>query len=694
MTAKTEAEIRAIVAGKIDRALRWQGSTLSRDRARALRYYRGEKFGNESDGRSQIVSRDVAEVVDGMLPAILRPFVSGDDVVRFEPKGPEDERIADQATDYANHVWSVDNPGFRVFHDWIKDGLLARVGVVKLWWETATESVREDYTGLTADEVGFLRLDPAVEIVEESREDGAPGAQPLFAVALRRNFQGGRIQLRNVPPEEFLTDGERVSLDDKPFCAHRCRRTVSDLVAMGYDRAKVASVAAGGPGAFDQTWDRQERARPEQTPIEDDDAADDSQREVWVSECYLRIDEDGDGIAEYRKITVAGDRAELLLEDHEVDDHPFAAWSPYPIPHKFHGESAADKVMDVQLTKSALLRQMLDNLYLINNARTEIVEGKVNLDDFLSSKPGGYVRVKEGGAMREIAVPPVFQNAFPALEYLDTVRENRTGQTKYNQGLDADSLNKTASGINAIMGAAMMRLELIARIFAEVGVRRAFRLMLRLLVRHQDKARVVRLRNRWVAVDPRAWNAEMDVSVSVGLGTGNRDQQLGHLMAIWDKQVQAMQLQGGPAGPLVSPRNLYETASKIVHNAGIKTAQGFFNDPNLAPPPAPAPPPPDPAAMELQARVALENRKLDADIALKLRKHEDEMALKRLELALRFGAPPMGMPEGMTRGLSPGGPARVPPDMPPGASAAEGPAPAMPRGMPAPASDCASCGKE
>jgi hypothetical protein len=582
-------------------------------------------------------------------------------------------------------VWSVDNPGFRVFHDWIKDGLLARVGVVKLWWETATESVREDYSGLTADEVGFLRLDPSVEIVEERGEAmEEAGAPPGFAVSLRRTCQGGRIQVRNVPPEEFLTDGERVSLDDKPFCAHRCRRTVSDLVAMGYDRAAIAAIAGDGSGAFDSSHDRQERARPEQSPIDGDDAADDSQRELWVSECYLRLDEDGDGIAEYRKITIAGDQAELLLEDHEVDDHPFAAWSPYPIPHKFHGESAADKVMDVQLTKSALLRQMLDNLYLINNARTEIVEGKVNLDDFLSSKPGGYVRVKEAGAMREIAVPPVFQNAFPALEYLDTVRENRTGQTKYNQGLDSDSLNKTATGINAIMGAAMLRLELIARIFAEIGVRRAFRLILRLLVRHQDKARVVRLRNHWVAVDPRDWNAEMDVSVSVGLGTGNRDQQLGHLMAIWDKQVQAMQLQGGPAGPLVSPKNLYETATKIVHNAGIKTAQGFFSDPSLAPPAPPGPPPVDPAAMELQARVALENRKLDADIALKLRKHEDEMALKRLELGLRFGAPPMGMPEGMTRGLSPGGPARVPPDMPPGASAAEGPASALPLGASTP----------
>lgn len=671
MTGKTETQVRQIVARKIEQALDWQGATLSRDRARALRYYRGEKFGNEIEGRSQIVSRDVAEIVDGMVPSILRPFVSSDETVRFEPRGPEDEAAADQATDYANYVWSTDNPGFRVFHDWIKDGLLARVGVVKLWWEPEEEAVREDYTGLTSEEVALLEADPAVlSVATEEAPDGTG-----FGAVVRRRVPGGRIKVRNVPPEEFLTDGVHVSLDDRPFCAHRCRRTVSDLQRQGYSASLIAKIGGDAAQGFDATDDREERGRPERIGLDPDATLDDAQREVWVSECYLRVDEDGDGIAEYRKITVAGDQAEVVLEDHEVDDHPFAAWSPYPIPHKFHGESVADKVMDVQLTKSALLRQMLDNLYLINNARTEIVEGKVNLDDFLASKPGGYVRVKESGAMREIAVPPVFQNAFPALEYLDTVRENRTGQTKYNQGLDADTLNKTATGVNAIMGAAALRIELIARIFAEIGVRRAFRLLLRLLVRHQDKPRVVRLRNRWIAIDPRGWNAEMDVSVAVGLGSGTRDQELGHLLAIWDKQVQAMQLQGGPAGPLVSVGNLYQTAAKIVHNAGIKSADGFFSDPRLAPPPAPPPPmPPDPAMADVQARAALEARRLDAEMAFKLRKHGDEMDLKKMELLLKFGAPPMGMPEGMTRGPGSDGLVRPGPTGSPGASAAEGPA--------------------
>lgn len=635
--ALSDDEVKSIVGRQLEQTIGYQGGQLADDRARALRYYRGEKFGNEVDGRSQIVSRDVAEVVDGMLPDLLKPFVSGDEAVQFEPRGPEDEEVSAQATDYANYVWNVDNPGFHIFHDWIKDGLLARVGVVKVWWERETQTSREDYTGLTEAELMMLQSDPTVVRLEatpmaaEPSPDGMP-APPAYSATAQREVEGGRIMVRNVPPEEFLVLSERIQLDDKPFCAHRCRRTLSDLRSMGHDEALLAQVTSGG-AEYDTDSEVAEREAPESEQVGTMDmSADPAQREVWVSECYLPLDVDGDGIAEYRKVTLAGDTGAVMLDNVEVDDHPFAAWSPYPIPHKFHGESAADKVMDVQLTKSAILRQMLDNLYLINNARTEIEEGKVNLDDFLSSKPGGYVRVKAIGAMREIVVPPVFQNAFPALEYLDTVRENRSGSTRYNQGMDANSLNKTATGINAIMGKAMGRLELIARIFAEIGVRRAFRILLKLMTRYQDRPRVVRLRNKWVAIDPRAWNAEMDTSVNVGLGTGNKDQQLGHLMAIWDKQIQAMQVQGGRDGPLVALQNLYETANKLVQNAGIKNPEGYFSDPSKAPP---QPPKPDPEMAKAQAEIELNKQKATADFELQKHKQDGELALKEREMAIK-----------------------------------------------------------
>jgi len=675
---KTEDEVRAIVQRQIEQAIGFDtNGELPGARIKALRYYRGEKFGNEVEGRSQIVSRDVAEVVDGMLPDLLKPFVAGDEAVKFEPRGPEDEEGAQQATDYANFVWSVDNPGFLTFHDWIKDGLLARLGVVKVWWEREEQTSREEYEGLTQEEVSVLESDPTVTSLEVTPQEAAPQPlgggepglpgpgmetpafpspdaaptppppdamgmegvpqpmppEPLFSAVVQRVTQTGKIKIRNLPPEEFLIGQEGVDPYGKPFVAHRCRRSVSDLRELGISEDLIAQLPVGGGSDLVLDQERRERESPEKEQLGSIDQVDDpAQYEVTVTECYLKLDADGDGIAEYRKVTLAGDPGSVVLDNKEVDDHPFAWWTPYPVPHKVHGESAADKVMDVQLTKSAILRQMLDNLYLINNARTEIVEGKVNLDDFLSSKPGGYVRVKESGSMREIVVPPVFQNAFPALEYLDTVRENRSGSTRYNQGMDANSLNKTATGIQAIMGKAQGRLELISRIFAETGVKRAFRIMLRLMSRYQDKERTIRLRNQWVKVDPKSWNVEMDVSVSVGLGTGNEEQQIQRLMGVWQKQLEAMQVQGGPDGPMVTMQNLHATAAKMTTLAGQKNPDMFFSDPSKAPP---QPPKPDPAMMKAEAEIKADQAKQENQFKLDIRKQDHEMSLKDRELQIK-----------------------------------------------------------
>lgn len=682
LAPKTDDEIISIVQGQLEQSVGYDGKgELTGDRIRALRYYRGEKFGNEIEGRSQIVSRDVAEVIDGLLPDLLKPFVSGDEAVKFEPRGPEDEKVAAQATEYANYIWNVDNPGFMVFHDWLKDGLLSRLGVVKIWWEKEEETSREEYGGLTQAEVSVLESDPSVVSIEIEEEGAAPpqappggGAQPglpgpgggvenaspgippappppdmadpmamqpmeppppepLFNAVVQRVTRTGKVKVRNLPPEEFLVGNEGSDQYGKPFVAHRCKRSLSDLRQMGVPEDVIDMLPTGGGSDLDIDQERRERERPEDEQIGSIDPIDDpAQHEVTVTECYLKLDADGDGIAEYRQVILVGDPGSVMIANKEVDDHPFAWWTPYPVPHKVHGESAADKVMDVQLTKSAILRQMLDNLYLINNSRTEIVEGQVNLDDFLSSKPGGYVRVKKEGMMREIVVPPVFQNAFPALEYLDTVRENRSGATRYNQGMDADSLNKTATGIQAIMGKAAGRQELIARVFAETGVRRAFRIILRLINRYQDKARTIRLRNEWVDIDPRSWNSEMDVSVAVGLGTGNKDQQLNHLAALWEKQLQGMQAQGGPDGPLVTMQNLYATGAKFATNAGLKNPEEFWSDPSKAPP---QPPKPDPAMVKAEAEIEANKAKQEADFALKDRELQHDMTLKERELQIK-----------------------------------------------------------
>jgi hypothetical protein len=656
MSKMTEQELKALVSAEIADATAFAGGRLADERRKALDYYLGEPFGNEQEGRSQVVSTDVADTVEWILPSLLRIFTAGDEVVRFEPTGPEDEEVARQATEYVNWIFQRDNPGFLIFYTLFKDALLQKNGIAKLWWEEGETAERETYLGKTVEELQLLLADADVEPVEHSAyedtvvaaaADGLPSEAKvtLHDVTVKRRRRRGRVRIEPVPPEEFLISRRARSIDDAPFVAHRVRRTVSELVAAGYDRELVERLS--GEEESDLTLEAQSRRRLEEDAGPGSAAEiDRSRRELWVTECYIAADWDGDGIAERRKVTVAGDGNEIL-DNEPFDGVPFISVTPILMPHCFYGLSIADLAMDLQLIKSTILRQILDNLYLSNNGR-HVISDQVNLDDMMTSRPGGIVRLKSGampsqGHVMPLETPLVAAAAFPVLEYLDAVREGRTGVTRYTQGLDADTLNKTAMGISQIMTAAQQRIELIARVFAETGVTDLFRKVLRLVGRHQNAPRIIRLRNRWVPMDPRSWNSEMDVSVSVGLGTGNRDQMLAHLNAILGIQAQAIQQQGGVDGPLVTLGNIYNTLAKLVENAGLKPADAFFTRPEdrPAPPPPPpvVPPMPDPRLVALQqqakidaARLALAERKAEAEFALDRAKLEAEMALKRDEL--------------------------------------------------------------
>jgi len=676
MAKMSDLDLAAIVAAKIQNALGYQGGRLSRERQQAERYYKGEPFGNELDGRSQVVSRDVAEAVDGMMPSLMRVFASGDEVVRFEPAGPEDEAAAAQATDYVNWVWNQQNDGFSIFHSWFKDALLKKTGIVKIWWDESTDTTRETYQGLTTAERDILAGDPDVEIVgEEERQvaaavppppsgDGSP--PPVddgirYDVVVRRTKRSGRIRVAPVPPDEFLMDRRAVGLDEAPFVAHRVRRTVSELIEMGYPRAVVMDLPIGNGEEGDFSLERLERFQDEdEWPWRDGEMQiDPSMREVWITETYLRVDYDGDGVAELRRITVAGEGSDpTILDNEEVDDHPFAALTPIPMPHKFFGLSVADQTMDLQLIKSTLWRGALDSVYLANAPQMGAVEGQVNLDDLLNRRPGGIVRLKSPTALVPIQTAPVSADAFQMIEYVDTVREQRTGVTRYNQGLDADTLNQTATGISAIQNASQQRLELIARIFAETGVKRAFRRILELVCKHQQQPQIVRLRGTWVAMDPREWSDQMDMTVSVGIGTGNKEQQIPQLMALLNLDERIVQIQGGVNGPLVTAKNVYNKLVKLVEAAGLKTATPYYTDPTTMPPrmppgptpgAVPPPPAPDPLAIqaeaearrlamlpqieEMRARIAAE-----AEIEKAKIKAATEIEVARIRAGFEFGA--------------------------------------------------------
>ncbi|MEQ8510654.1 MAG: hypothetical protein RIB43_16745 [Rhodospirillaceae bacterium] len=575
-TPMSDRDLSAIVMAEVRDAVGYIGATsdISNERATALRYYLGEPFGDERDGRSKVVSRDVADTVEWILPSLLRVFAAGDDVVRFEPVGQEDEAFAAQATDYINHVFNKDNNGFLILYTWFKDALIQKNGIVKFWWEVTTRAEIETYTGLTELELVQLVADDAIEVLAYSTV-----SDNTHAVKLKRQAKVGRVRIEPVPPEEFLIARRARSLDDASFVGHRVYKTRSELIAAGYPKRVVENLPTYH--AVDDTEEALARWGDEDSGSVG--ALDPMMQTIEIVEAYLKVDEDGDGIAELMKVTVAGGEGGQLLDKELVDDIPFAALCPVPMPHKFFGLSVADLVMDLQRIKSVLWRQMLDNLYLTNNPQREVVMSKLEkggLDDLLNSKVGGIIRAKQEGAVRELAVPHAASASFPMMEYVDRVRQYRTGVAPATTGLDAGALeNQTATAVNQMTSAANQRVELIARIFAETGVKDLFRGLLRLVARHQDKPRMVRLRNQWVPMSPMQWNAEMDVSVEVGLGHGSRDQQMATMMQILNLQKEAL---GAGGLGLVTPKHIYNALGKLVQWAGLKSVDPYFSDPEQA----------------------------------------------------------------------------------------------------------------
>ena len=665
----TETEVAAILQSEIHSSLGYIGSDITNQRQKSLEYYFGEPFGNEQEGRSQVVSTDVSDVIESILPTLLRTFAASDDVVRCDPVSAEDEEVAKQATDYLNYVFNKDNDGFVALYTLFKDALIQKNGIAKVYWDTSEKREQETYEKLSDDEYTMLLDEEDIEVKEHSEYadqkaidakqtmmeqtndpmmmqqlEDAPTPM-LHDVVLIRKETYGKVKIETIPPEEFLIERRAKNLQEANFLAHRTTQTRSDLIEAGFDADTVNALPTDTADKYNEEKVSRYRNLDYDFSSNSGEASTD---EITVYECYAKIDAEGDGIAKLRKITLAGTGAYQVLDDELCDSIPFVSITPIMVPHRFFGRSVSEMTEDLQLIKSTVMRQLLDNMYLTNNNRVAVMDGQVNLDDLLTNRPGGVVRTKgaPGQVMMPMQTQTINQQAFPLLEYLDTVREQRTGITRYSQGMDADSLNKTATGVNVILTQAQMRVELIARIFAETGVKDMFGKIFELVVKHQDKERIIKIRNTFVPFRPMEWRNRCNVSINVGLGTGSRDQQLSILNNILQTQLKALELQGTPAGPMVNLRNIYNTLSKIVENAGLKNTGLFFTDPDVGMQQMPPPQPPQPTEFEKvsQLQVQGENmrKQMDSEIRIKeLEKSYQEMILKfetRIkELELQYG---------------------------------------------------------
>lgn len=629
-------DFKGLVSEEVQSALNYYDTEFSQDRVETMEYYLGEPFGNEQEGRSQVVATEVSDTIEYIMPSIMKIFTSNDEFARFTPRTPEDVQAAEQASDLVNFVINSENPGFRILHNWFKDSLMFKMGVVKFYWEEEEDVTEEEYAGLSEEELAMLLSDESLEIVEQESiveevvdEMGFEvEASSIYNVKVRKRISSGSVKLSNIPPEELIFNRQATSLEDCTFVAHRSQMTVSDLVSMGYDRDLVEEYA----GSNDLDGDEERSIRF--GDLEDDmgrDSSDPTMRNVLVTEGYIRSDYDGDGIAELRRFVALGDSCEIV-ENEPWDVIPFAVLSPILMPHRMVGRSVAETVKDIQLIKSTVLRQMLDNLYLSNNSRVVAVEGQVNLDDLLTSRPGGIVRTRAPGMVQPLQVPQIGSQAFQMLGYMDEVRDQRTGFSKASMGLDPSTLQSTtASAVNATIQGAQAKVEMIARVFAETGCKQLAFGVLHLCQKHMSEEKVIRIRNQFVSIDPQAWDNKFDIQVEVGLGNGKEDQKVAMLAQIAGKQEQLLQ-QLGPNNPVVTPSQYINTLKKIAESAGFKDTAQFFNSgPEVEQAMAQQAQSQEQQGQDpqIQQMLELERAKAEADIQIKREKAAADMQLAR-----------------------------------------------------------------
>ena len=641
-----EYQLNSIVSSEIRDSLNHFDSEYSQERIRAMDFYMGEPLGNEVEGRSQVIDTTVSDTIEQIMPSLMRVFTANDKYVRFNARTQEDVPKAEQISDYVNYVINHDNDGYKIMYNWFKDSLLFRLGVVKYFYDEQTDVTEEEYENLSEIELATLLANPDYELVgaieessEEMIEDPETGEMmsinSTYSVKFKVSRTTGKIKVINVPPEEFLVNRRATSLEDAHFVAHRTTMTVSDLVAMGYDRDVVEEHA--GLSQLDIEEERENRFQDLEanTGIE---AADPTLKEVTYYECFMKVDVDGDGIAELRRIVAIGDTGTHILENEPFDHIPFSVVSPILMPHRLIGRSIYDMTEDLQVIKSTLLRQYLDSVYSSTLPRIAAVEGQVNLDDLLDGTAGGIIRVRQAGMLQPITGAPVGGEIRPLLDYVDGIKENRTGISKASSGLDPNALQSTtASAVSATVRGAQVKLEAIARTIAECGMKQLFKGILHLVTKYDNKPRIVRLRNNFVPIDPTEWHSEFDVVVQVGLGTADDEQKIAFLTAIASKQEQIL-MQMGANNPLVTMEQYVNTLRSIVEVGGFKDADSFFNNPQqimMAQQQMAQQPQVDAQAIEtqkLQAEMALKREKMMMEIELEREKMQAELELRRQEL--------------------------------------------------------------
>jgi hypothetical protein len=565
-------------------AIGHDSDAVSSDQDANLERYLGMPYGDEEDGRSQAISMDVAEVVDWAIPDLLEPFISGDEAVEFTPNNRKEEEYCRRATELVNHEFYNETDGVTFLHDIVKTACIQKIGFSKTVWEVTEEDISETLTGLSAAHLAELRSDtslrvedvvsePIADVLVDEQAKAAFEDGMVYTATVVKTKKCGRNSLMALPPEQVKFSARTADIQALNYIAHEQPKTRSDLLELGFDEDVVRSIPATGKSSTDQSRDDTRFSDESRRDSSTTDAASD---ELILIEEYPLVDANGDGKLERLQVFRVG---KIILQREEVEEHPFDGWSPDRIPHRLVGLGIADKVKQTAYIKTHLTRQLLDNVYLANNPRIEVPDqamGDDTIADLLTYRVGGLIRTKGVGQMlRPIEIPDRSGTAMQAIMYMDGVREQQSGITKNGMAISSEVVDpKSATESRRQDRNEQVRKRLMVRMLAQTFLVPVFRKMLKNIVRYQDAAKEIQVRGKWVAIDPRGWNASLKARVSVGLGYANRDEMIQGATIVGQAQQLAAQF------GIVEPKHLYKTGTKLVEASGMGFGEDYFTDPS------------------------------------------------------------------------------------------------------------------
>ena len=594
-----DTEIVKLVEDNIRLSVGYYDSELSRERKKVLEYYNAKLPKPAHDGNSKYVSQDVYNAVNSMQAALLETFAAGNRIVKFAPQGPEDVQTAAVCSSYTDYVLFRQNDGLNVFSSVIWDGLMARIGAAKVFWQQSEEVEEQEFIDLTQDELDMLLADETIELIDaETNEIG------LVSGTIGKSRDTSQVVIETIPPEELVVEAQCKSLEESSFCAHRTRKTLSELREMYPDNKELDKI--GDHEDVEMETDPEILARHDGVDVGrgfGSHGYQDQVRHVMCYEAYIMLDVEGEGIAKLHRVVKAGN---VILDMEQVERRPFVTFCPLPIPHSFYGSNFAEKLCATQNARTVLTRSILDHAMITNNPRYMVVKGGLtNPRELIDNRVGGLVNVSRPDAISPMPQAPLNPFVFQTLQQLDQDLEDNTGVSRLSQGLNKDAISKqnSAAMVEQLATLSQQRQKIVARHFASF-VKKLFHEIYRLVVVNEDQQKVVELAGAYVQIDPSTWDDKRDVVTELRLGYGEQDREAQKRLALHSLFSQDPGLQ-----MMYGPQNRYAMMKSILENQGILNVEEYLTPPEMIPPPQP-----DPNA-EMQAQMAVAKLEIDAEKA-------------------------------------------------------------------------------